>query len=386
MDQCSFRVTYTEPTTGFARPMVLTFWPRSGECSLFDSGPKKVFLSRVQPPEKVALAHLFIGATVVICARPYKILDYADGATRRVVGSARGSALVLVLPEAYPSAGQVLQLLQGEGIGIGRLRMVRFSEAEAAAFEGLAGGAGGSRASASSSGGGGGAAFTAARGASLCRDHMLAIECVGEDILARVHEAVGPADPVTARSVAPRSVRALLGGAGRSEGVVRVSHCASEAAAEVAFVFERSWPYTAVCTHCAAFVVKPHAVEAGHVGALLHALLEAGLEVSALRSVALSRGDAADFLEPYKGVAAEFERWVGELSSGVCVAMEVRGEGVVARLRELVGPVDVAVARVLAPGSLRAKFGVDNVKCAVQITDVEVDGPLETKFLFSVVA
>ncbi len=350
--------------------MVLTLWPSCGEVQLFDSGPKKMFLKRCQPPEKITLPHLFLGATVVICARPYKVVEYADGQTRRVVGSARGSAVVLVLPEFYASAGQVLQLLQGEGLGIGRLRMVRFSAAEAAAFEALGGGSGG---------GGGG-------GSPLSRDHMLAIECVGEDVVARTHEAVGPADPVTARAVAPRSVRALLGGADRGAAVVRVSPGVAAAAAEVAFVFERASPYTPVCTHCAAFIIKPHAVEAGHVGALLHALLAGGFEVSALRSVALSRGDAADLLEVYKGVAAEFERWVSELSSGVCVALEVRGEDVVPRLRELAGPVDVAVARALAPDSLRAKYGVDNVKNAVQVTDVDVDGPLETKFLFSVVA
>ena len=117
--------------------MILTLWPSVGEVQLFDSGPKKMFLKRCAPPEKLTLPHLFLGATVVICARPYKVLDYADGQTRRVVGSARGSALVLVLPESYASAGQVVQLLQNEGIGIGRLRMVRFSEAEAAAFESL---------------------------------------------------------------------------------------------------------------------------------------------------------------------------------------------------------------------------------------------------------
>ena len=54
-------------------------------------------------------------------------------------------------------------------------------------------------------------------------------------------------------------------------------------------------------------------------------------------------------------------------------------------MRELCGPVDVAVARVLAPGSLRAQWGVDNVRNALQVTDVEVDGPLESKFLFAVV-
>jgi len=166
--------------------------------------------------------------------------------------------------------------------------------------------------------------------------------------------------------------------------IVRTSASPSAASAEVAYVFERTYPYTAVCTHCTALIIKPHAVAAGVDGAILAAVLGAGLEVSALRSCALSRGDAGDFFEAYKGVAAEYERWVGEVSSGKCVVVEVRGEAAVDALRALAGPNDISVARELAPQSLRARFGVDNVRNAVHCTDVAVDGPLECRFLFSV--
>lgn len=102
-------------------------------------------------------------------------------------------------------------------------------------------------------------------------------------------------------------------------------------------------------------------------------------------SVALSRNDAADYLEPYKTVVPEFERWVKELSSGPCVVVEVRGEGVVPALRELAGPYDPVIAKHLRPSSLRAKYGVDTVKNLCFVTDIERDGPLECKFLFTVV-
>ncbi len=45
-----------------------------------------------------------------------------------------------------------------------------------------------------------------------------------------------------------------------------------------------------------------------------------------------------------------------------------------------------ARSRALAPTSLRATFGVNRVRNAVHVTDVDVDGPLECKFVFHVVS
>jgi nucleoside-diphosphate kinase len=143
---------------------------------------------------------------------------------------------------------------------------------------------------------------------------------------------------------------------------------------------------TAVHTHCAVCVIKPHAVAAGQVGAVLEALLTAGLEVSAIRTLLLSARDAGDYLEAYRDVVPEYSRWLAELASGPSVVLEVRSDGdVVGKLRELAGPYVPEVARELRPDSLRAKLGVDAVRNAVHVTDLSNDGPLESKFLFKVV-
>lgn len=137
-------------------------------------------------------------------------------------------------------------------------------------------------------------------------------------------------------------------------------------------------------THCSVCLIKPHAVAERHVGKIWDALLAAGLEVSAARSLVLGASDAIDYLDAYKGVCPEYERWVTELSSGPAVVLEVRGDDVVNELRSLAGPYDPEIARALRPGTLRARFGVNAVKNAVHVTDVDVDGPLESKFFFVV--
>ena len=364
----TFIVSYTEPLTKAETHLQLSFWQSSGEVALYDPKMRRAFLRRGVPRERLSLGSIYIGATIVIEARPFAVLDYADATTRRIVGSAVGTTPLLVLPHAYSSAGKVLTVLRNEGIAVGRLRMVRFTAEEAAAYVAL----------------GGGETTSSIEIASLSSEHCLAIECTGEDIVARVHAAIGPADPSTARAVAPRSIRALLGGADRTKNVVRAAKSDAEGAAQIKFLFESPRLPTAVATHCAVCIVKPHAVAAGLTGDVLDTLLGAGLEVSAVRSIAFTRADAADYLEPYKGVCVEYVRWVEELSSAPAVAIEVRSETAVEQLREIAGPFDIAVARILRPTSLRARLGTDNILSVVHITDVDVDGPLESKFIFYV--
>ena len=75
---------------------------------------------------------------------------------------------------------------------------------------------------------------------------------------------------------------------------------------------------------------------------------------------------------------------VNELSSGPCIAMEIRKdvEEVVPEFRKLVGPADPSIAKVLRPNTLRAKFGIDKVKNGIHCTDLPEDGVLEAEYFF----
>jgi len=76
---------------------------------------------------------------------------------------------------------------------------------------------------------------------------------------------------------------------------------------------------------------------------------------------------------------------VTHLSSGPCLALQLGGEGdPVERLRELCGPPDPAVAKLIRPKSLRARFGESTVKNGVHCTDLPEDASLEINYFFSV--
>lgn len=184
----------------------------------------------------------------------------------------------------------------------------------------------------------------------------------------------------------------MFAGATRARNAVYVSLTIDSARPELDYIFERKYPFTGTYQNCALCLIKPHAVAAKATGLIIDRLLAAGLEISAVRSVNLTRSDASDYLEAYRGVCHEYEQWIVELSSGPAVAIEVRApqggpsgpSAAVEELRALAGPFDPAVARILRPESLRSLYAIDSVRNAVHVTDLPLDGPLECKFFFHV--
>ena len=136
--------------------------------------------------------------------------------------------------------------------------------------------------------------------------------------------------------------------------------------------------------NCSCCIVKPHALDS--LGRIVDQILEEGFEVSAMQMFNLDKPTAQEFLEVYKGVLPEYVGMVDQLTSGCCVALEIRQENVVNAFRELCGPLDPAVAKHLRPNTLRAHFGQDRVNNAVHCTDLPEDGMLECEYFFKLLA
>jgi len=143
---------------------------------------------------------------------------------------------------------------------------------------------------------------------------------------------------------------------------------------------------TAVCDNCTLCVIRPHAVKAGYAGAIITAIMESGFEISAAKLIHLDSAEANEMLEVYKGVLPYHVDMVEGMTIAPSLALEVRGEGVVERFRELCGPHDVDMAKHLRPNSLRARFGMDNAQNGVHCTDLDIDGESEVRYIFEVVA
>jgi len=143
---------------------------------------------------------------------------------------------------------------------------------------------------------------------------------------------------------------------------------------------------SATFDNCSLVVIKPHAVRSGNAGAIINKILDANFEISAIQMFDLVISEAKNFCEVYKGVLEnqEYSGMVNELASGSCIAIEVRAQNCVNQLRKLCGPYDIEIAKELRPKTIRAIYGVDNVRNAVHCTDLEDDGFLESQFFFDV--
>jgi len=98
----------------------------------------------------------------------------------------------------------------------------------------------------------------------------------------------------------------------------------------------------------------------------------------------LDRPTSEEFFEVYKGVLPEYSALAEHLTNGPCIALEIRQENAVNNFRELCGPHDPEIAKVLRANSLRAKFGIDRVRNALHCTDLPEDGILEVEYFFNI--
>merc|ERR1712032_706400 len=129
-----------------------------------------------------------------------------------------------------------------------------------------------------------------------------------------------------------------------------------------------------------------HVVKAGRTGEIISSIMKAGFEVSAAKLLHLTRLEAAEFLDVYKGVIPHYPAILEGMTSKPCLALELRKDSsVVSDFRELCGPHDVEIARHLRPSTLRARFGVDNARNALHCTDLEEDGELESRYIFELI-
>jgi nucleoside-diphosphate kinase len=222
----------------------------------------------------------------------------------------------------------------------------------------------------------------------LSSDRSVALEIVTEGCIDRWLQLLGPSDPQEARSTAPDTIRAHFG---RDEvsNACHGSESVEAAARELAFFFGPGKPGKCIVGKGTTLgVIKPHLLKDGCAGLALDAMLDS-FQVVAMEMFKLDKTSAAEFYEVYKGVLApgEFHDMVEELTSGPCVAFEVAdhdGADPVEAFRELCGPMDPEIGRVLRPNSIRAQFGISKVKNGIHCTDLPEDGQLEVNYFFNI--
>ena len=366
-ERYAFIAEWYDPNASLIRRYQLLFYVVDNTVEMYDLKNRRLFLKRSKCPN-VRFTDLFLGAVVNVHSRQLTIVDFGDEFTTKKLRSKKEKTFGLVKPECLAKTGEILQRINSEGFILTQLKMVQLTEKEAAEFyyEHQ------------------GKPFYTRLVKYMAEGPVVAFEIMGSDAVAKWRELLGPTDSSEARQVAPKSIRAQFG-TNVTYNACHGSDSQEAAKRESDFVFgEKQRQNTARFRNSTLGIVKPHAVIGGLTGQIIKEISAAGLEITAIQLHNVEKANAQEFYEVYKGVVAEYNQMVDELSSGPCVALEVSGDNAHGAFRELVGPNDPEIARHLRPHSIRAKFGEDKIKNALHCADLPDDSTLEVEYFFKI--
>jgi nucleoside-diphosphate kinase len=126
-------------------------------------------------------------------------------------------------------------------------------------------------------------------------------------------------------------------------------------------------------------IIKPDGVRKNIIGEVIKRFEANGLRVAAIKKADLSRKEAEGFYavhreRPFFGSLTEF------MSSGPVVLMVLKGEGAIAKNRELMGATDPAKA---AAGTIRKDFADSIESNIVHGSDAPDTAAFEISYFFS---
>lgn len=126
-------------------------------------------------------------------------------------------------------------------------------------------------------------------------------------------------------------------------------------------------------------MIKPDAVKAGHIGAILAQINKAGFRIVAMKLTKLSPEKAGEFYavhkeRPFYGELVEF------MSSGPIVAAILEKDNAVEDFRTLIGATNPKEA---APGTIRALYATSIGENAVHGSDSDENAIIEGNFHFA---
>ncbi len=125
-------------------------------------------------------------------------------------------------------------------------------------------------------------------------------------------------------------------------------------------------------------IIKPDAVEAGHVGDIIKIFEANHFKIVAARLVKLSREEAEGFYAVHRGKPF-FSSLTEFMSSGRALPMVLEAENAIARLREVMGATNPANA---APGTIRKLYATNIERNAVHGSDAPETAAFEIGYFF----
>jgi nucleoside-diphosphate kinase len=126
-------------------------------------------------------------------------------------------------------------------------------------------------------------------------------------------------------------------------------------------------------------MLKPDAIENGHMGKIIDMIINAGFRIKAMKYTSLSVAQAQEFYavhseRPFYGELVEY------MTSGPIIAAILEKENAVIDFRNLIGATDPSEA---ADGTIRKYYAESKGRNAVHGSDSDENAAIESEFHFS---
>ncbi len=126
-------------------------------------------------------------------------------------------------------------------------------------------------------------------------------------------------------------------------------------------------------------MIKPDAVENGHIGAILEKINQAGFKIVAMKMTQLSKRDAELFYAIHKD-RPFFGELVSFMTRGPIVAAVLQKANAVEDFRSFIGATNPAEA---APGTIRNLYATSIGENAIHGSDSDENAQIEAAFHFA---
>lgn len=126
-------------------------------------------------------------------------------------------------------------------------------------------------------------------------------------------------------------------------------------------------------------MIKPDAVQDGHVGAILDKIVAAGFKIVAMKMTQLLPEKAGEFYAIHRE-RPFYQELVDFMSSGPIIAAILEKENAVEDFRKLIGATNPADAE---PGTIRALYARSVGENAVHGSDSDENATIESNFHFA---
>lgn len=370
-----FEAEWYDKVACILKKFYLYYYPSNNTIELFDLKTRKTFLKRTIC-EGIKAKDFYIGAIITIFSRCIKIMGYADSYTKIKLETQLQRFFVLLKPDVIDKMGEILKIITNHDFHITNMKMMQLTANEITECYFVKD-----------------ATDKMSMINYLTSGPVVGLELLGENGIARWQELASPENCEHAYSTATSSLRASYG---KNEiyNSIYGSKNIEIAMQELEYFFpnlkskNKGLKTTAILENCTCCIIKPHAVQARLVGAIIDDIQKAGYVITAVQQFYVNLINSEEFLEIYKGVLSDYTAMVAELQSGPCVVIEVsranEDSNIVADFRNFCGPMDPDIARQIKPNTLRAKYGKTKVQNAVHCSDLPEDGVLEVEYFFKI--